>query len=62
MSIRISWIKDHYISMDQARYATCIVAKYLNAATVKVSNFYNTNLPYGMIFTKADTYTSDEHV
>ena len=26
-SIRISQMKDHYISMDQARYATSIVAK-----------------------------------
>ena len=27
MSIRISQLKDHSISMDQARYATSIVAK-----------------------------------
>ena len=37
MSIRISQMKDHSISVDQARYATSIVAKYLDTATVKVS-------------------------
>ena len=53
MSIRISQLKDHSISMDQARYATFIVAKYLDTATVKVSNnFYNKTLPAYMIFTK----------
>ena len=30
MSIRISQRKDHYISVDQARYDTSIVAKYLD--------------------------------
>ena len=53
MSIRISQLKDHSISVDQARYATSIVAKYLDTATVKVSNkFYKTTLPSDMIFTK----------
>ena len=61
MSIRISQLKDHYISVDQARYATSIVAKYLDTATVKVSNkFYKTTLPADMIFTKEDVSTSDE--
>ena len=63
MSIRISQLKDHSISMDQARYATSIVAKYLDTATVKVSNkFYKTKLPSEMIFTKEDVSTSDEQV
>ena len=49
--------------MDQARYATSIVAKYLDTATVKVSNkFYKTTLPADMIFTKDDVSTSDEQV
>ena len=53
MSIRISQLKDHSISVDQARYATSIVAKYLDTDTVKVSNkFYKTTLPADMIFTK----------
>ena len=63
MSIRISQLKDHYISMDQARYATSIVAKKLDNATVKVSTkFYKTTLPADMIFTKEDVSTSDEQV
>ena len=41
MSIRISQLKDHSISVDQDRYSTSIVAKYLDTATVKVSKkFY----------------------
>ena len=60
MSIRISHSKDHYISVDQARYATSIVAKYLDTATVKVSTkFYKTTFPADMIFTKEDVSTSD---
>ena len=46
MSIRISHMKDHSISLDQAKYATYIVAKYLNTATVKTSTkFYKTTFP-----------------
>ena len=63
MSIIIYQLKDHYISVDQARYATSIVAKYLDTATVKVSNkFYKTILPADMIFTKEDVSTSDEQI
>ena len=63
MSIIISQLRDHSISVDQARYATSIVAKYLDTATVKVSTkFYNTTLPADMIFTKEDVSTSDEQV
>ena len=61
MSIMICELKDHSISVDQARYATSIVAKYLDTATVKVSNrFYKTTLPADMIFTKEDVSTSYE--
>ena len=53
-------MKDSYISVDQAIYATSIAAKYLDTATVKeIEKFYNTTLPSDMIFTKADTSTSD---
>ena len=53
MSIIISQLKDHYISVDQARYATYIFAKYLDTATVKVRNkFYMTTLSADIIFTK----------
>ena len=49
--------------MDQARYATSIVAKYLDTVTVKVSTkFYKTTFPADMIFTKEDVSTSDEQV
>ena len=61
MLIRISQLKDHSISVDQDRYATFIVAKCLDTATVKVRNkFYKTTLPASMIFTKEDVSTSDE--
>ena len=63
MSIRISQLKDYYISDDQARYATSIVAKYLDTAIFKVSTkFYKTTLPADMVFTKEDVSTSDEQV
>ena len=56
-------MKDHSISVYQARYATSIVAKYLDTTTVKAStNFYKTTFPSDMIFTKYDAFTSDEQV
>ena len=49
--------------MGQARYATSIVAKYLDTATVKVSTkFYKTTFPADIVFTKEDVSTSDEKV
>ena len=49
--------------MGQYRYATYIVEKYLDTATVKVSTkFYKTTLPSDVIFTKEDVSTSDEQV
>ena len=49
--------------MDQARYATSIVVKYLDTATGKASKtFYKTTLPSDTIFTKEDVSTSDEQV
>ena len=63
MSIIISQMKYHSISVDQARYSTSIVNNYFDTATVKAStNFYNITFPYDMIFTKADSYTSDDQV
>ena len=51
MSIIISQMKGHSISVDQARYATSIVEKYLDTATVNASKkFYKTTLPSDMIF------------
>ena len=61
MSIRISQFKDNSISVDQARYTTYIVEKYLDTATVKASpKFYKTTFTSDMIFTKADASKSDE--
>ena len=63
MSIRIPQLKDQSISVDQARYSTYIVAKYLDTAIVKVrKKFYQTILPADMIPTKEDVSTSDEQV
>ena len=63
MSIIISQLKDHSIAVDQARYATYIVEKYLDTATVKVSNkFYKTTLPADMILTKDNVSTSDDKI
>ena len=63
MSIIISQMRDISISAYQAIYATSIVAKYLDTATVEESKFfYKTTLPFDTIFTKSDTSTSDEKV
>ena len=60
MSIRIFQMKDHSISVDLARYATSIVAKYLDIVTVKVSTkFHKTAFPADMIFTKEYASTSN---
>ena len=61
MSTIISQIKDHSIYIYQDRYATSIVAKYLDIYTVKASkNVFKTTLPSDMIFTKEDASNSDE--
>ena len=63
MSIKIPQRKDHSISVDQDRYATSIVEKYLDNAAVKTStHFYKTTLPSNMIFIESDASTSDEQV
>ena len=56
-------MRDNYISVDQARYATSIVDNYFDTATVKTSEkFYKNTFPSDMILTKADESTSDEQV
>ena len=60
ISIRISLMKGHSISVNQARCAISIVTKYLETATVKVSTkVYKTTLPADMI-SKKNVSTSDE--
>ena len=63
MSINISQMKYHSISVDQARYDNSILVKYLDTSTVKTSTkFYNTTFPSGMIFSKANESTSDQKI
>ena len=63
MSIRISQMNYHSISVDHARYATSIVSKYLDTSTVKTSaKLYNTTLPSDMIYIKTGASTSDEQI
>ena len=63
MSIIISQMKDHSISVDQAKYSTSIVDTFLDTATVNTSTkFFKTNLSPDIIFTKSDASTSDEKV
>ena len=63
MSIGISQINYHSISVNQTRYATSDIAKYLYTDTIKeISKFRRTTLTYDMIFTKDDDSTSDEQV
>ena len=52
-------MKDHSISVDQARYSTSVVTKYLDTSTVKTSAKLNmTTFPSDMIYTS----TSDKQV
>ena len=63
MLMRISQMKDHYISMDQDRYTTSVVPIYLDTSTVKSSTIFNqTIFPSDMIFTKEDVSTCDDQV
>ena len=63
MSIRISQIKEHSISVAQDIFSPSVVSKYLDTATVKESTkFYNPTFPSDMIFTKDDASISDEQV
>ena len=63
MSIRINQMKDHSISVDQARYATFIVKKFLDTAIVNTSKkIYKNNFPFDMFFTKSDASTIDDQV
>ena len=56
-------MKFHSISVDQARYATSIVEKYLDNAKVETSKrFYKTTFPFDMVFIKDDASTIDEKV
>ena len=63
ISISISQLKENSISVNQARYATSVLAKYIYTITVKKNKrFYKTTFPSDMIFTKYDVSTSDDQV
>ena len=63
MSIRISQMKQHYISVDKARYATSIVSNYLDTVIFKtITEFYKNTLPSDMMFTKDGSSTIYEQV
>ena len=63
VSISITKLKDQFVSVDQARYATSVVAKYVDTVIVKTSKtFYKTTITSDVIFTKDDVSTSDEQV
>ena len=52
MSNRVSQLKYYSISVEQARYATAVVSKYIDTATIKENTeFRNTTLPRDMVFT-----------
>ena len=63
ISIRISQLKDHYISVDQVRRAPSVVEKYLDTTTIKeYSKFHKTNLPHDMILTEEHDSTIGKQV
>ena len=63
MLIRISHMKDNSIPLYQARYATSIVAKYLDTDTVETrTKFYKTTLKFDIIIAKYYVSNRDEQV
>ena len=56
-------MKYYSFSVYQSRYATSIVAKYLDTVKIKIGKmFYKTNFPSDMIFIKDYVSTSDGKV
>ena len=63
MSIKTSLINYYSISVDQAIYATSIVANYFDINTVrKFKRFYKTTFTSDIILTKSYKSTSDEQI
>ena len=63
ISIMISQMKEHSISVYRTIYYTSIVDKYLDTTTVKTSKkFYSNTFPSERIFTRNDLSASDEKV
>ena len=60
MYIIISQLNDLFISVNQARYETPVIAKYLDTAKIKDSSEpHKTTLIYAMIFTEEDDSISN---
>ena len=60
VSISISQLRDHYISVDHVMYDTSTIAKYLDTATVKEnSKSHNITLPHDILFSNEYDSTSD---
>ena len=63
MSIRISQLNYHSISVHQDRYDTSDITKYLSTTTIKENqNFHKTTLSHDMIFTREDNSASEKQV
>ena len=63
MSIRMSQLKDYYIPVYQDRYATSLIVKYPDTATIKEnSRFQKNTLTHDMIFIKEYASASDKQV
>ena len=60
ISIRISQLKENYISVYQARYYTFVFENDLNTSTIEENaKCCETTLPHDMMFTEEYDYTSD---
>ena len=63
MSISISQLKDHYVSVDQYRYVKSVVADYIYTVTINENLKCHKNaLHHDIIFTKENSSTSGEQV
>ena len=61
LSIRISQVKNNSISVDEARYSTSVVAKYLDTTTIKEnSEFHKTTLTHDIKLIKEYLSIIDE--
>ena len=59
--IRISQLRDHSVSVNQARYAICVFGNDLETAAIKKNSMiHDTTLPHDIIFTKEYTSASDK--
>ena len=61
ISINISQLEKHYISVDQVWYTSSVIAQYVDTSVIKLKlKFHKTALPHDMIFTKEFNCFIDE--